>query len=80
MFIDSLGELNKDKTDKQCVAFILMPAYHKGPREDISNLLYNEGTQVSQYPYLTHWLHYPSSDPVLQRIRANNLIMTRNHR
>ncbi len=73
VFIDSLGELNKDKTDKQCVAFILMPAYHKGPREDISNILYNEGTQVSQYPYLTHWLHYPSSDPVLQRIRANNL-------
>ncbi len=74
VFIDSMGELNrKDKTDKQCVAFILMPAYHKGPREDISNILYNDGNQGSQDPYLTHWLHYPSSDPVLQRISANNL-------
>jgi len=74
VFIDSMGELNrKDKLNKQCVAFILMPAYHKGPREDISNILYNNGTPATSDPYLTHWLHYPSTDPVLQRISANNL-------
>jgi phosphorylase/glycogen(starch) synthase len=33
IFIDSLGDLNlKDKLTKECVAFILIPAYHKGPR------------------------------------------------
>ena len=44
IFIDSLGELKKkDNIEKECVAFILMPAYHKGPRQDIIDILYNNG-------------------------------------
>ena len=44
IFIDSLGELNKNDTlAKECVAFILMPAYHKGPRQDLIDILYNNG-------------------------------------
>jgi len=74
IFIDTLGELNrKDKLKKECVAFILMPAYHKGPRQDIADILYNNGPAHGGERYLTHSLHYPSTDPVLQRIRANNL-------
>jgi len=39
IFIDALGELKKkEKLEKECVAFILIPAYHKGPRQDISRL------------------------------------------
>ena len=44
IFVDSLGELNKkDKLGKECVAFIMMPAYHKGPRQDLVDVLYNNG-------------------------------------
>ena len=74
IFIDSLGNVSKeDILDKECVAFILMPAYHKGPRHDILDILYNNGQVNTGDRYLTHSLHYPSSDPVLQRIIANNL-------
>jgi glycogen phosphorylase/synthase len=74
IFIDSLGDLNKkDDTKKECVAFILMPAYHKGPRQDIIDILYNNGPVNTGDRYLTHNLHYPLTDPVLQKIAENNL-------
>lgn len=74
IFIDSLGRLNRqDSTKRECVAFILMPAYHKGPRQDLVDYLYNNGQLNSDERYLTHYLHYPASDPVLERIEANGL-------
>jgi phosphorylase/glycogen(starch) synthase len=74
VFINSLGELQKEnKLNKQCVAFILVPAYHKGPRQDIVDILYNKGPLNVGDRYLTHSLHYPLTDPVLQRIATNNL-------
>jgi len=74
IFIDSLGELNKkDQLKKECVAFILMPAYHKGPRQDLIDILYNNGPVNGGDRYLTHSLHYPATDPVLQKIDSNNL-------
>jgi phosphorylase/glycogen(starch) synthase len=81
IFIDSLGELNrKDDLTKECVAFILMPAYHKGPRQDLADILYNNAPTNGGDRYLTHSLHYPGSDPVLSRIYANNLDNSQNSR
>jgi glycogen phosphorylase/synthase len=74
LFIDSLGELErKDALVKECIAFILIPAYHKGPRQDIVDILFNNGPVNGGDKYLTHSLHYPSTDLVLQRVIANNL-------
>jgi phosphorylase/glycogen(starch) synthase len=74
IFIDSLGEFKKHgKSKKELVAFILMPAYHKGPRQDIADILYNNGQANTGDKYLTHSLHYPSSDPILQKIVENRL-------
>jgi phosphorylase/glycogen(starch) synthase len=74
IFINSLGELNKnDSISKECIAFILMPAYHKGPRQDLVDFLYNNGPINGVDRYLTHCLHYPSTDPVLLSIKNNNL-------
>ncbi len=75
IFIDSLGDLNRnDQLKKQCVAFLLVPAYHKGPRQDLVEYLYNNGQINGCDKYITHSLHYPSSDPVIQRIAHNELI------
>jgi phosphorylase/glycogen(starch) synthase len=74
VFIDVIGELKrKDKLAKECVAFVLIPAYHKGPREDVAEFLYDNGPIPAGDKYLTHNLHYPSADPVIQRIIANGL-------
>ncbi|NLN30944.1 MAG: alpha-glucan family phosphorylase, partial [Bacteroidales bacterium] len=74
IFIDALGRLSKnEKLKKECVAFIMMPAYHKGPRQDLMEILYNDSKEHEGDRYLTHYLHYPSADPVIQRISANQL-------
>jgi len=74
IFIDSLGKLNSNADlEKECVAFLLMPAYHKGPRQDLVDILNNNGQVNGIDKYLTHCLHYPSSDPVLQNIKNNGL-------
>ncbi len=74
VFINSLGELNKkDSLPKQCVAFLLIPAYHMGPRQDLVDILYKNGLQNGVDRYLTHRLHYPATDPVLQSIAKNEL-------
>jgi len=74
VFIDSLGDLNKQENlSRECVAFILMPAYHKGPRQDIMDILCENGPGNGGDRYLTHSLHYPSTDPVLQKVVENNL-------
>ncbi len=74
ILIDSLGELNKESDlSRECVTFILMPAYHKGPRQDLIDILYNNGKISGTDKYLTHSLHYPTSDPVLQSIKTNGL-------
>ena len=74
IFIDSLGQMQeKAAIKKECIAFFLIPAYHKGPRQDIVDILYNNGPGNGGDKYLTHSLHYPSTDPLLQRVKANNL-------
>ena len=74
ILIDSLGEMQKkDAIKKECITFFLIPAYHKGPRQDIINILYNNGPVNDGDRYLTHSLHYPSSDPLLQKVVANGL-------
>jgi phosphorylase/glycogen(starch) synthase len=74
IFIDSLGKLqNENSIKKECVAFFLIPAYHKGPRQEIADILNDNGSTHNGDRYLTHSLHYPHTDPVLQRIITNNI-------
>jgi phosphorylase/glycogen(starch) synthase len=74
IFIDAFGKLKKqDDVRKECIAFILIPAYHKGPRQDIVDFLYDKGPLPTGDNFLTHSLHYPANDLVLQRINSNNL-------
>src|SRR5512133_1458674 len=79
ILIDTLGDLQKhNSVEKECIAFFLIPAYHKGPRQDIIDILNNNGHKNGGDRYLTHSLHYPSTDPVLQRAVTNNLLNDQN--
>ncbi|HLP72380.1 MAG TPA: alpha-glucan family phosphorylase [Bacteroidales bacterium] len=74
VFINALGELQRDpRVSRECVAFFLVPAYHKGPRQDLIDILAGKCPSNTGDKYLTHNLHYPLSDPVLQKIAVNNL-------
>jgi phosphorylase/glycogen(starch) synthase len=79
ILIDSISEMhNRGTIKKECIVFFLIPAYHKGPRQDIANILYDNGPANEGDKYLTHSLHYPGSDPVLNRIAANNITNDKN--
>jgi phosphorylase/glycogen(starch) synthase len=74
LFIDSLGELNQNKSyTGTVVAFILIPANHYGPRKDLSDAMGQEELPVLPDKHLTHYLHYAEHDPILNRIKENNL-------
>jgi len=81
ILIDSLGELQKKgAVEKECIAFLLIPAYHMGPRKDIIDILYNNGPGNGGDRYLTHSLHYPSTDLSYRELRQIILIIVKNQK
>ncbi len=75
LFIDALGKLNKNNNlKKEILAFILVPANNYGPIKGLYNQLNNiEGDKNIPYPWLTHNLHDADYDPIINRIKQNEL-------
>ncbi len=74
IFLDALGELNKNKKCKKtAVAFLLIPAHHYGARKDLKELLNGNGGELKGNKFLTHYLHYHEHDPILKHIQKNGL-------
>ncbi len=72
---DALGKLNSSgKLTRDVIAFFLIPAHHYGARKDLVRAL-REDTPLEDPNNccLTHHLHYPEHDPVLNKIRENKL-------
>ncbi len=76
LFIDALGELNNDKNLKEeILAYILVPGNNYGPVKALYNKINELGGDLSfDNNVLTHNLHDADYDPVMQRIRQNNLL------
>lgn len=74
LFIDALGKLKQSNELKRpVIAFLLIPANHYGPRKDLVEKLNGDNFKLSGNKYLTHNLHYPEHDSILNRISENNL-------
>lgn len=74
LFIDSLKELQEDPTlDREIVAFIMVPAHHKGPNMEVLNRLNGELSHTSSFSS-THLLHDPQNDPVLTKLNDLGLV------
>lgn len=70
-FIEAMRILNYEKeVERDIVAFIMVPAWLEGVREDLQKRL--DGDLPTNYPlyfpFTTHWVHHPTSDKVLQQI------------
>ncbi|MCK4746005.1 MAG: alpha-glucan family phosphorylase, partial [Bacteroidales bacterium] len=79
LFIDALGELNKNKECKgTTIAFILIPANHYGPRKDLLEKLNMKADHDLAEKHLTHNLHYAEHDLILNRIHQNGLANGKN--
>ena len=77
VFIDGIGQLaDNDKPDREIIAFILVPAAHTQPREEIlsslSKKVFQHSDSVRSEPF-THHLQDKDNDQIYRRIIDNNL-------
>ena len=75
VFIDALAKAQHDDKDLQTtVAFILVPANNYGARKDLQENLENrQQSKILDNNVLTHYLHDAEYDPVLNKMKQNNL-------
>jgi phosphorylase/glycogen(starch) synthase len=75
VFLDALAAVNSsDDLQREIIAFILIPAHHYGPRNDLAEALKEDRTVDSKEKCcLTHHLHNPEYDPILNKLRENDL-------
>ncbi len=75
VFIDALSKVNhSDKVNRDIVVFILIPAHHYGPRKELVDAMKEKKPlDPREICCLTHHLHNPEWDPILNKIRENNL-------
>ena len=67
IFIDSVARTAKEiDGSKPIVAFVMVPAYHKGPRRDLIDYMAGGAAPDSGERILTHMLHDRDNDPVIR--------------
>lgn len=75
LYIDALARLNENKSlSRQIVAYIMVPANHKGPDTELMQRL-NTATfdHTIENVMLTHALHDPDNDSILRKAKAAGL-------
>jgi phosphorylase/glycogen(starch) synthase len=74
VYLDALGEINKIQgKDCRIVAFLLIPAHHYGGRKELLDALRNNVLLEGNTSCLTHNLHHPEYDPVLNKMKQAGL-------
>jgi len=75
IFIESLAKADREiESKRNIVAFIMVPAYHKGPRKDIADYLGGVSTDIpTGENILSHGLHNRESDLVINALESNKL-------
>ncbi len=69
VFIESLKRLS-ERQDTQVLAFVMVPAYIKGPRHDLASALQRPDSKLYSWNrFTTHELHDYDSDSVMGAIR-----------
>lgn len=72
VYLDALNDLRAQDLTKEVLAFVMVPAWVKEPRADLSRQLLSGEINTLSDPVITHWLNNPESDPILCRIHGLN--------
>ena len=84
VFIDALNILRKmPQLAKDIVAFIMVPAWIKGPREDLIDSIPKKKTTQDNSticPYITHELYEPENDSVMKQLKRYGFCNSENDR
>lgn len=70
VYLDSLASLASKQPARKVLAFVMVPAWCKEPRQDLENALASNSRSRLELPVITHWLNNMDQDPVLGRIRS----------
>lgn len=71
VFLDAIAQFKHDPATKPVLAFVLVPAWTKQPREDLQANLASDvrSNRALVEPITTHEVNNPDEDPILNRIR-----------
>lgn len=73
VFIDAIQQLSDTNVEKQVLAYIMVPAWCDGPREDLKDALANGHCEPLADAWTSHKIHNPNDDAVNVRLRQTNL-------
>ena len=75
LFVEALGKINNDsKLKKDLLAFILVPADHYEPQQELINKLNDNNIEFEAFsPFLTHNLHNIEADSIMLGIKEAGL-------
>lgn len=79
VFLDAINQMEKGNStgNRQVLAYVLVPAWMKAPRQDLLDCLADTSSTTTQNalpePYITHEVNNPNDDMILNRIRQLNI-------
>ncbi len=69
LYLDAIARLGDLDPDRKIIAFVMVPAWVKGPRADLSAAIAAGERNALPEPIISHEINNPQSDDVICRIR-----------
>ncbi|MDR2083891.1 MAG: alpha-glucan family phosphorylase [Bacteroidales bacterium] len=73
MFLETLARMNNPEINKETLAFITVPANSISPVSELHDKLFNNSLNEVTEKHLTHYIHNPENDPILNACSRFNL-------
>lgn len=70
LFLDAIRQLDGFKPCRKVLAYVMVPAWSGDARDDLKNSLAQNRVTRLDNPVLTHSLHNPDTDPIINRIHS----------
>jgi glycosyltransferase involved in cell wall biosynthesis len=70
VFLSSMERIAAEGTKRAMLAFVMVPAWVKEPRQDLVKAMAGDTRHALDTPYLTHWINNPGQDPVDRRLSS----------
>lgn len=70
LFLDAMKRLSDQNPKRTILAYIMVPAWVKEPREDLAKAVDLKRKSALPNPVITHWLHNMNEDPIISRIHS----------
>lgn len=70
LFLDAVRQIDSFNPCRKVLAFVMVPAWSGDARDDLKNALASHRVERLDNPVITHSLHNPDTDPIINRIHS----------